>query len=360
MSSVTNSSVQVAILAGGQGARFWPLSRKARPKQFLSISKSGESLIQATARRILPITNNEQPFIVTNVAHTDLLNEHVPDAKLIIEPVGKNTAAAIGLAAVYIRAVVGGDPVIICLPADHAVTDEVLLCKTLSTAVTAAMESNSLVTIGIEPTFANTAYGYIRRSDQVSDSCYKVSRFYEKPNQARAEKYFSSGEYYWNSGMFVWRASVILAAIEQFMPELYAGLLEIESVVGKTSEASVIASVFDSLESVSIDFGVLEHATNCVVVPGAHFGWNDVGSWDAWADHFQTDENGNLVKGTAQLIDATNCVVYTHDKHIAILGADDLVVIDAGDALLICPRSKVQDVKKIVVELQETGRSDLI
>lgn len=360
MSSSNENNVQIAILAGGQGARFWPLSRMSRPKQFLSISKSGESLIQATARRTRPVSADSEPFVVTNVQHVPLLNEHVPDAKVIVEPVGRNTAPAIGLAAVYIRKVVGGDPVNICLPADHAVKDEAVLCETLTKAVECALASDSLVTIGIEPTFANTAYGYIHRGEEIAAGSYKVGRFYEKPNQARADKYFASGEYYWNSGMFVWRSSVILAAIEQFLPDLHAGLLEIEAAIGTASEAEVIARVFEGLESVSIDFGVLEHAKNCVVVPGADFGWNDVGSWDAWAEHFQTDDQGNLVKGNAQLIEATNCVVYANEKHIAILGADDLVVIDSGDALLICPRAKVQDVKKIVVELKDEGRTDLV
>jgi mannose-1-phosphate guanylyltransferase len=160
--------------------------------------------------------------------------------------------------------------------------------------------------------------------------------------------------------MFVWRASVILSAIQKFMPELYASLLRIEAALGTQEEASVIAREFDALESVSIDFGVLEHATNCVVVPGEGFGWNDVGSWDAWAEHFQKDEKGNLIKGEAQLIDSEDCVVYSNEKHIAVLGAQDLIVIDSGDALLICPRSRVQDVKKIVTELKARGRTDLI
>jgi len=359
-SKINRSDIHVAILAGGQGTRFWPISRKDQPKQFLSISKSGESLIQATVRRVRPLIEPDALSVVTNVAHIPLIKEHIPDSNIIIEPVGRNTAAAIGLAAIYSQVNSGSDPVLICLPADHAVGNEDKLRLVLETAVETAQRLDCLITIGIKPSAPNTAYGYIKRGASLAQDVYKVSRFYEKPNTERAQKYFESGDYFWNSGMFVWRASVILNAIKTYMPELYEGLEKIKAEIGKENESRLVAEVFDSIESISIDFGVLEHATNCLVVTGVDFGWNDVGSWDAWAEHFQKDQQGNLIRGDALLIDSQECVVYSKKRFTAVLGASDLVVIDSGDALLVCPRSRVQDVKKIVVELEAKAREDLI
>lgn len=359
MSEVDKSNVHIAILAGGQGTRFWPVSRKDKPKQFLSVCNSGESLIQATARRVEALHEAGGLHVVSNVAHTPLLKEHVPEANLIIEPLARNTAAAIGLAAIKIQHNLQHDPVVVCLPADHTVKDEGALVATLADAITVASEQDALVTIGIQPSEPNTAYGYIKRGDKKTSTSYAVARFYEKPNIERAKTYFSSGEFYWNSGMFVWRASVILKAIAEFMPDLSTALQRIKERIGTPEEENVIAKEFEKLESISIDFGVLEHAKNCMVVHAREFAWNDVGSWDAWSDQFSKDARGNVVKGEALLIDSRDCVVHAMDKKIAVLGANDLVVIDSGDALLVCPRDKVQDVKKIVVELQSQGREDL-
>jgi mannose-1-phosphate guanylyltransferase len=356
---MTNNKDCVVILAGGQGTRFWPISRKDRPKQFLSIHKSGESLIQATARRVLDLTKDLPLYVVTNVMHSKLVREHLPSCKIILEPLPKNTAAAIGLAAIKLIHDTKDDPVMICLPADHVISNESALLETLKNAANYARNKDALVTIGVKPTWANTGYGYIKRGQKITDQSYKVSRFYEKPNQQRAEMYFTSGDYYWNAGMFAWRASVILDAIAVYMPELSKALAKIRDSLGTQNEESVIKEQFEAIESTSIDFGVLEHATNCVVVAGEDFGWNDVGSWDAWAEHFQKDPQGNMVKGEALLIDSKNCVVYSNQSKIAILGASDLVVIDSGDALLVCPRSAVQDVKKIVTELQIKGFHNL-
>ncbi len=354
------SDTQIVILAGGQGTRFWPISRMDRPKQFLSISNSGESLIQSTARRVSALSSDKGLHVVTNVAHIPLIKEHIPQARIMVEPVGRNTAAAIGYAAVVLAKQIGGDPVCVFLPADHAVGDEARLRETLSEAIALAAEQDALVTVGVKPNAPNTAYGYIRKGTPVKGNAFKVQRFYEKPNLDRAKKYFEAGDYYWNSGMFVWRVSTILAALEEFMPDLYQGLLKISAALGTSSEDAVIAEVFNAFESTSIDFGVLEHAKNCVVVCGESFGWNDVGSWDAWAEHFTKDDQGNLVNGEAILIDSNDCVVYSDHRLIGLVGTQDLIVIDAGDALMVCPRERVQDVKLIVSELKKKGRTDLI
>ncbi|NLF24791.1 MAG: NTP transferase domain-containing protein [Deltaproteobacteria bacterium] len=351
--------VRVVILAGGQGARFWPVSRKQHPKQFLSINPSGESLIQVTLRRTLPLASSEDALIVTNVAHRDLVEKHLPGVRLICEPFARNTAAAIGLAALYIRRESPG-AVMIVLPADHAVKDEERLRSTYRAAIKVALERDALVTLGIKPESAHTGYGYIKRGEPLDGEAYEVEGFYEKPSLERAQSYFRSPDFFWNSGMFIWRAEVILAAIAKHMPSLHQGLARIEAALGTPDEQGEIAEVFSSLESTSIDFGVLEHAQNCVVIACEPFGWSDIGSWDVWAEHFPADQAGNTVLGEGLLIDAHGCVVHSEHKLTAVLGVDNLMVIETEDALLVCPRDQAQEVKKIVEMLKAKGREDLI
>lgn len=347
------------VLAGGQGTRFWPVSRMKRPKQFLSISDDGESLIQATARRIRPIVGDDSIYIVTNSLHVPLVREHVPDATVIAEPVGRNTAASIGLAAMFIDAACP-DAVCVILPADHAITDSTRLCQALVQAAEVARAHDMLVTIGVRPTYPHTGYGYIKRGAALSGAAFRVDRFFEKPSLERAEQYLEAGNYYWNSGMFVWRTTTILAAIKNFIPDLYSGLEEIRGAIGTADEAKVLEEVFPRLEAVSIDFGVLEHARNCAVIDAEPFGWNDVGSWDAWAEHFERDHDANLLRGDVIALESKNCVVHSEHKFTAILGVENLVVIDSGDALLICPSSEVQEVRKIVDVLRQKGRNELL
>ncbi len=351
--------IRCVIMAGGQGARFWPVSRMARPKQFLSISKDGQTLIQATARRVAPLSPGKDVVVVTNVAHRQMIIEQVPKSFVLAEPVGRNTAASIGLAAVYLHK---QDPktVMMVFPADHFIAEEERLREVLLQAANLAASTDVLVTLGISPTEPNTAYGYIKRGIEIAPAQYKVVRFYEKPSRERAEKYVSSGDFYWNGGIFVWRVDVILAAIKQHMPDLYGSLQTIERAIGTKDEAAVLAEVFPKLESVSIDFGVLELAKNCVVVDAGAIGWNDVGSWDAWSTHFEKDSSGNLLHGDTCAIDSSNCVVLSDSRLLALLGCEDLIVIESKDALLVCPRSRVQDVKKIVEELKSRGRTDLV
>jgi mannose-1-phosphate guanylyltransferase len=358
-----NRDTYAVVLAGGQGSRFWPLSRCTKPKQFLSMNGDGESLIQATVRRVLPLVPAEQVLVVASDRLVPLVREHVPNAGVVVEPEARNTAACVGLAAV--AAAVrdpGCDPVLVVLPADHAVRDEERLRAALQEAVTVARTSDTLVTIGIPPASAHTGYGYIKRGDHLSGRAYRVDRFFEKPNLQRAQKYLEQGGYSWNSGMFVWRSSVILAAFREHMPEMYHGLERIRQELENGQELGVSAqinSIFSSLESISIDFGVLEHARNCVVIDAEPFGWNDVGSWDQWAENFLADENGNLVHGDAVVIDSKSCVVRSEGRLIAAVGLQDVVIVDSGDAILVVSREHVQDVRKVVTELKSRGRTDL-
>jgi len=358
-----NNDTFIVVLAGGQGSRFWPLSRGSKPKQFLSMTGDGESLIQATVRRVVPLVSLERVLVVASDQLAPLVRQHVPAAGIVVEPEARNTAACIGLAAV--AAAVRepkGDPILVVLPADHAVADEGRLRGALQEAVDAARTSDNLVTIGIPPTSPHTGYGYIKRGEHVAGRAYKVDRFFEKPSAQRAKKYLEQGGYSWNSGMFVWRASVILNAFKSHMPDMYQGLerIRIALEAGQAlGESASIAEIFSGLESISIDFGVLEHARNCVVIDAEPFGWNDVGSWDQWAENFVADENGNLIHGDAVVIDSTGCVVRSEGRLVAAVGLEDVVIVDSGDAILVVSRENVQDVRKVVAELKARGRNDL-
>jgi mannose-1-phosphate guanylyltransferase len=360
---MTGTKTLVVILAGGQGSRFWPLSRSAKPKQFLSINENGESLIQSTVRRIEPLVGSEDIRVIAHSGLHQLIQEHVPSVKIIREPSARNTAACIGLAAVH--AVVESpqvDPVMVVLPADHAVKDETRLREALAEAVRNAAEQEVLVTIGIPPTTPHTGYGYIKRGALLSGRAFRVERFFEKPSLERAEKYLEEGGFSWNSGMFVWRAGVILSAFKEYLPEMHAGLMKIKALLegGVPDDDPRVGEIFSSLESTSIDFGVLEHARTCVVIEAQEFGWNDVGSWDQWAENFSTDADGNLIRGDAVVIDSTGCVVRSEGRLVAAVGLKDVVVIDAGDALLVVARDSVQEVRKVVEELKRRGRKDLM
>lgn len=351
----------IVILAGGQGTRFWPMSRQAKPKQFLSIDKGGESFIQLTVRRALPVHAEDgvAPLVVTGALHKTLVAEHLPKASVLAEPVGRNTAPSIGLAAIWYRKQKNDLPMII-LPADHVIKNEKGLIDALSAGCEVAAKENVLVTIGIKPTSPNTGYGYIEQGEKVSDKAYRVVRFFEKPSLERATEYLESGDFWWNGGMFIWKPSAILASIERYMPELYAELCAVEAQLGTPNENAALEKMFAKIPGQSIDFGVLEHEKNCVVVPTVELGWDDVGSWDSWAKLFARDSSGNLIKGDVVTIDSKNCVVVSDKKLIATVGLNNVVVIDVGDALLICAEDKVQDVKKVVEELKVKGRKELL
>lgn len=356
------SAIELVIMAGGQGTRFWPISRKSHPKQFLSLSgdsKNNESLIQATVRRLLPLSSSKSAYVVTNNNYSDLVKEHIPNSNLILEPIAKNTAAAIGLSAIKLKKK-NPDTVMVVLPADHAISEEDILLETMKSACELAREKGALVTIGIKPESPHTGYGYIQQGDSLGEDSYRIKRFYEKPNLDRAKKYFQTEGFFWNSGMFVWTVASILNSIEKYMPDLYKGLIEIELALDTDKESEVINKVFQEIDSISIDFGVLERSDDCAVIAAKPFGWNDIGSWDAWAESFKKDESGNLSYGDVLSLDCTGCVVRSEKRFTAIIGAKNMVVIDSGDALLVCPKSRVQDVKKAVEYLKSKGREELL
>jgi mannose-1-phosphate guanylyltransferase len=342
------------IMAGGIGTRFWPRSRKNSPKQVLSIGDS-VPLISATIARIQPMIPQDNIWVVTNPHQKSIIQTHVPeidDKHFIIEPMGKNTAPCIGLAAVYLRHV-DPDATMIVLPADHRIMEAERFRECLQIAVEQAEKAQCLVTIGIRPTRPETGYGYIQTEipyDSKAQQVFRVKTFAEKPNLNTAQLFLKSGDFLWNSGIFVWTVDSIMAEIEEHLPELYAGLLEINLQWGTPKWASTLDQVYRSTKSISIDYGVMEHARHVFVVRG-DFSWSDVGSWEEVYRISSKDELGNVSVGKTLVIDSEGCLVDSPDHLIAMLGVKNLVVISTKDATLICDRNAAQDVKKIVETL---------
>ena len=353
------------IMAGGRGERFWPKSRKNLPKQFLSLTSDGKTMIQLTVERISPVVSLENIYISTNTSYKKLVMEQlpgIPEENIMCEPVGRNTAPCIGLAAVHIRKKLG-DAIMMVLPSDHLIKNNVMFLDVLRDAATAAEENTNLVTIGITPSYPETGYGYIQFDSQNLKECtsraYKVVNFKEKPDLSTAKEYVASGDYLWNSGMFIWKVSSILSNMENLMPAMYDGLKKIENSIGTTDQEQVLESEFINFKSESIDYGIMEHAKDIYIIPGA-FGWDDVGSWLALERINSTNEFGNVVNGNVISIDTKNSIIHGNEKLIATVGLKDIIIIDTEDALLICDKDSTQDIKKVIENLKICNRNEYI
>jgi mannose-1-phosphate guanylyltransferase len=356
----------IVILAGGSGTRFWPLSRKKTPKQLMSVF-GGKSMLQRTVERVLPL-NPERILVVTNAVQAEetasqLAGYGTGRICIVAEPLARNTAPAIGLAAAIIER---QDPtaVMAVLPADHYIRDDEAFRATLLHGETVAANW-SLVTLGIVPTAPETGYGYIEAAPGADvGGVLPVRRFVEKPDRARALEFLASGNFFWNSGMFLWRADVILDRIRSHMPELSAGLsvldvpARIEHVAAMRDQ---VATLYERLVGQSIDYGVMEKAEGVQVIP-ASFGWSDVGSWSALPELMPADGDGNVLMDSGKLValDARDCLVRCGDRLVALVGVGDLIVVNTKDALLVCPRERAQDVKRITEELERRGLTDLL
>jgi len=349
----------VVIMAGGRGTRFWPRSRDRKPKHLLDIL-SERTIIQETADRLLPLVPPERILVVTGRAHAAELARQLPDIpvrNILVEPVGRNTAPCIGLAALHVRRLDPGG-VMAVLPADHLIKNNAMFLEVLQAAAEAAQPGGHLVTIGIAPTAPETGYGYLEMGEEAGNSrgetIWKVRSIREKPDRETAATFLAAGRYVWNSGMFVWTAGAILTAIGQWLPDLAGRLETIDEALGTAREDATLEEIYPSLPSISIDYGVMEKADNVLALRG-EFGWSDVGSWDALWEVSPKDSSGNAIKGSVAAVGARNCLVAAGDRLVALAGVEDLIVVDTEDALLVCRRGDSQQVRE-VVELLEKNR----
>lgn len=355
----------VVIMAGGKGERFWPKSRINLPKQFLSLTDDGKSMIQHTVERVKNLVDIENIYVVTNEMYKNLVSEHIPDipeANIIIEPAAKNTAPCIGLAAVHIAKKDINSKMII-LPSDHLIKFNEIFIDTLKTALDVVEKDDNLATIGITPNYPETGYGYINftkgESFKDSTNIYEVLRFVEKPNLEKAKEYLTSGQYLWNSGMFVWKASTILKNFKEYLPEIYEGLQKIGKSINTGKYEEVLKKEFLNLPSESIDYGIMEKAKNIYVIPG-NFGWDDVGSWLSLERINKTNQDGNVITGNVISIKTKNTIIQGSDKLIATIGLEDIVVVDTDDVTLICHKNNTQEVKEVINNLKICNRNEYL
>ena len=347
------------IMAGGKGERFWPKSRMDKPKQFLSLTGDGKTMIQLTVERILPLVDPEDIFVVTNRQYRNLVMEQLPglpEENILCEPVGRNTAPCIGLGAVYI-AKKYGDAIMFVLPSDHLITHPQIFQNTLSGAASAAEEGNCLVTVGITPLYPETGYGYIQFDpERMQGMMFAVERFVEKPDLETAQKYVQSQQYLWNSGMFIWKASSILKNLKELMPDTYEGLERIGAAIGTEEQDMVLEREFSDFRSESIDYGVMEKAREIYVISGS-FGWDDVGSWLAVGRLQEVNEFGNVIKGNVVAVDTKNTIIQGEKKLIATVGLEDLIIVDTEDAMLICSKNSTGKIKRVLENLRICNRT---
>lgn len=350
------------IMAGGRGERFWPRSRKTLPKQFLSLTDDGKTMIQLTVERIRPLVELEDIYIATNRDYKKLVQEQLPglpEENILCEPVGRNTAPCIGLGAMHISRKYE-DAVMFVLPSDHLIKFNNMFLTALQDAADVAEKGENLVTIGITPDYPETGYGYIKFCPSVTEGrTYQVERFVEKPSLDVAKEYIATEEYLWNSGMFTWKISSILKNIRNLMPDTYEGLLRIKEAIGTPEADAVLEKEFYAMQSQSVDYGIMERADHIYTLPGT-FGWDDVGSWLAVERIKKTNEAGNVVNGNIITINTHNCIIQGDKKLIATVGLDGMIIVDTEDATLICAKDSAGDIKKVLENLKICNRDEYI
>lgn len=349
-------------MAGGRGERFWPKSRKNLPKQFLALTDDGKTMIQLTVDRILPLVELEDIYIATNKNYKELVKEQlpgIPEENILCEPVGRNTAPCIGLGAVHI-AHKYDDAIMLVLPSDHLIKFNNMFLNAIRSACQVAEDDDNLVTLGITPNYPETGYGYIKFDPHsMEGNAYTVERFVEKPTLEVAKEYLATEEYLWNSGMFIWKVSSILKNIEKHIPQVYAGLQRIQAAIATEQQEQILEEEFVQMPSISIDYGVMEKAEHIFTIPGT-FGWDDVGSWLAVERIKKSNESGNVVTGNVITVDTNNCIIQGESKLIAAVGLEDLVIVDTADAVLICEKDKVSEIRKVIENLKICNREEYL
>lgn len=350
------------IMAGGRGERFWPRSRRNLPKQFLSLTDDGKTMIQLTVERILPLVDMEDIYISTNQDYKTLVLEQlplIPEQNILCEPVGKNTAPCIGLGAVHITEKYG-DAIMMVLPSDHLIKYNSIFASTLEDACAVAEQGENLVTIGITPDCPETGYGYIKfEPEHMLGRAFCVEKFVEKPDLETAKEYLASEQYLWNSGIFIWKSSSILKNLEQYLPTTYAGLCKIRTAIGTPDQEEVLEREFNEFPSESIDYGIMEKAKDIYILSGS-FGWDDVGSWLAVGRIKKSNEFGNVITGSTVTVNTKNCIIEGTGKLIATVGLNDIIIVDTEDALLVCNKESAGEIKKVLENLKICNRIEYL
>jgi mannose-1-phosphate guanylyltransferase len=359
------------ILAGGRGTRFWPRSRTRTPKQLLNIIGK-TTMLEQTVGRLLPLVPAKNIWTVTNAEQAVALRKQIPAParkRVLTEPVGRNTAAAIALAAIHVRHAANGDAMMAVLPADHYIAKPDRFRSIVIAALHLAGDSSRMVVLGIPPTRPETGFGYIERMGDAMNAggfpVFAVRRFTEKPELSAAKEYLATGLYQWNAGMFFWRVSTYLDALKSYLPKTHQLLESLASHIGKGSYEAHLKKVYPKLENTSVDYAIMEPATRetgearVLVIP-ADIGWSDIGSWSAVYDLLAKHAGENILGGPGQSLDAEGNYLWSPGKFVAAIGVRDLVVVDTPDALLICPRGRAQDVGKIVKALEERKHKKLL
>jgi mannose-1-phosphate guanylyltransferase len=369
--STDKLAIHAVILAGGRGTRFWPRSRTRMPKQLLNIVGK-ETMLEQTVARLRPLIPPERTWTVTNAEQAAEVRKQLPAParrRVLTEPVGRNTAAAIALAALHVRHAARGDALLAVLPADHYIANPERYRVIVRAALDMAREKGRMVVLGIPPTRPETGFGYIERMGEALDSrgfpVFAVRRFTEKPALAVAKEYAGSGDYHWNAGMFFWRVSTFLDNLKNYLPKTHDALESLAASIGKRSYEKHLRAVYPTLENISVDYAILEPSTReqgrprVFVIP-AEVSWSDIGSWTAVYELLAKQAGENILAGPGFSLDASGNFLWSPSKFIATIGVHDLVVVDTPDALLICPRERAQDVGKIVKKLEDERRKDLL
>ena len=354
-----NKNYYAIIMAGGIGTRFWPYSRSSHPKQFIDILGVGKSLLQLTYERFLKNFEKENIFIVANQTYTELIKQQIPEIKeecILGEPLAKNTAACIAYATTKIHKA-NTHAVCVVAPSDHLILDEDKFNENVMHAIQFAKKNEVLVTLGIRPSRPDTGYGYIQFIEErdSSENIFKVKTFTEKPTIELATTFVESGDFLWNAGIFIWSCSAIKNAFKEHMPEMYALFKEASKDYFTSSEQKTIQKIYEQCHAVSIDYGIMEKASNVFVIP-ADFGWSDLGTWTSLYENSFRDKNNNVVQGKQIILyDVKDSIIASNHKYgsklIVVKGVDNLIIVDTPDVLMVCDKSKEQEVKQMVTDI---------
>ncbi len=368
---MTKLTTHAVILAGGRGTRFWPRSRTRTPKQLLNIVGK-DTMLEQTVARLRPLVPPDRVWTVTNAQQSAAVKKQLPTAagkRVLTEPIGRNTAAAISLAAIHVRHTAKGDALMAVLPADHFIAQPDKYRKIISAALELAREPGRMIVLGIPPTRPDTGFGYVERCDDALGSsgfpAFAVRRFAEKPALDIAEQYVATGNYHWNAGMFFWRVSTFLENLEHYLPKTHQALESLAETIGKKSYERRLRAIYPKLENISVNYAILENATRqegpprVFVIP-ADVGWSDIGSWAAVYELLAKHSGDNVLAGHGLAVDASGNFLYSPTKFVAAIGVHDLIVVETPDAVLVVPRDRAQDVGKIVKSLEERKLTKLL